>query len=66
MPKKDILMRCHLGRVYVFEKYAPGIVSKKYQPLLMAVLGVAHLQGGWPEAVFYPFGHPTLYVYEKY
>jgi hypothetical protein len=28
-----------------------------------AVIGVAHLQGGRPAAIFYPFGHPTLYVY---
>jgi hypothetical protein len=26
--------------------------------------GVAHLQGRWPAAVFYPFVHPTPYAYE--
>jgi hypothetical protein len=30
---------------------------------LMAVWGVAHLQGGRPSAVFYPLGHPTPYAY---
>jgi hypothetical protein len=29
--------------------------------LLMAVSGVAHLQGGWLTTIFYPFGHPTPY-----
>jgi hypothetical protein len=27
-----------------------------------AVSGVARLKGRWPMAVFYPFGHPTLYA----
>jgi hypothetical protein len=31
---------------------------------LMAVSGVAHLQGRRPAAVFYPFGHPTPYAYD--
>jgi hypothetical protein len=30
-----------------------------------AVSGVAHPQGRQPAAVFYPFGHPTPYVYAK-
>jgi hypothetical protein len=29
----------------------------------MAILGVAHLQGGRSAAVIYLFGHPTLYTY---
>jgi hypothetical protein len=28
-----------------------------------AISGVARPQGGWPAAVFYPFGHPTPDVY---
>jgi hypothetical protein len=28
----------------------------------MNVSGVARPQGGWPPAVFYPFGHPTPYA----
>jgi hypothetical protein len=30
--------------------------------VLRPVSGVAHLQGGWPAAVFHPFGHPTPYT----
>jgi hypothetical protein len=30
----------------------------------MAVSGLSHPQGGRPAAVFFPFGHPTPYVYD--
>jgi hypothetical protein len=29
----------------------------------MAILRVARPQGRRPEAIFYPFGHPTPYAY---
>jgi hypothetical protein len=29
----------------------------------IAISGVAHPQGGQPEAVFYPFAHPKPYAY---
>jgi hypothetical protein len=32
---------------------------------LRSVSGVTHPQGGQPAAVFYPFGHPTPYAYER-
>jgi hypothetical protein len=28
--------------------------------------GVGRLQGGWPTAVSYPFGHPMLYAYGSF
>jgi hypothetical protein len=31
----------------------------------LTVLGMAHMQGEWPAAVFYPFRHPTPYAYAK-
>jgi hypothetical protein len=31
----------------------------------MAISGVARTQGGHPVAVYYPFGHPTLYAYDN-
>jgi hypothetical protein len=34
--------------------------------LLMAILGVAQLQDGWLAAIFYPFGHPMPYTYDKF
>jgi len=30
---------------------------------ITAVSGVAHLQGGRPAAIFYPYRHPTQYAY---
>jgi hypothetical protein len=32
---------------------------------LTAVSRVAFQQSGQPAAILYPFGHPTLYTYEK-
>jgi ribosomal protein L25 (general stress protein Ctc) len=31
----------------------------------MAVSGVARSKGGWPAAVFYPFGQPMPYAFER-
>jgi hypothetical protein len=32
--------------------------------ILTAISGMARPQSGRPEAVFYPFGHPTLYAHD--
>jgi uncharacterized protein YyaL (SSP411 family) len=43
-------------------KFHSGLPSPTLLTGLMAVSGVARQQGGWPLAVFYPFGHPTPYA----